>query len=43
VPANLFGNAWKYTPADGAIRVSAFETEGFVRTEVRDSGMGLPI
>jgi len=41
VLANLVGNAWKYTPADGAIRVTACETDGFVRTEVRDTGIGI--
>jgi len=40
---NLIGNAIKFTPEGGEIRLSAHEREGAVRVEVRDSGPGIPV
>jgi CheY-like chemotaxis protein/anti-sigma regulatory factor (Ser/Thr protein kinase) len=40
---NLLGNAIKFTPEGGRIRLSAQEAGGFVRVEVRDSGPGIPV
>lgn len=39
---NLMGNAIKFTPESGEIRLSAFLVDGSVRVEVRDSGPGIP-
>jgi signal transduction histidine kinase/PAS domain-containing protein len=41
VLSNLLGNAIKFTPAGGRIRVSAGAVAGGVRVEVADSGPGL--
>ena len=41
VLANLIHNAVKFTPAGGAVRVSAAAGEGVVRFAVRDDGAGL--
>jgi len=40
---NLIGNAIKFTPEKGEIRLSAHSLGGSVRLEVRDSGPGIPI
>jgi DNA-binding response OmpR family regulator len=40
---NLIGNAIKFTPEGGQIRLSADRREGLVRVEVRDSGPGIPV
>jgi signal transduction histidine kinase/DNA-binding response OmpR family regulator len=40
---NLIGNAIKFTPERGEIRLSAFSVEGRVRVEVRDTGPGIPV
>jgi signal transduction histidine kinase len=40
--ANLLDNAVKYTPAGGAVELSAEETGGRVRIHVRDTGPGIP-
>jgi CheY-like chemotaxis protein len=40
---NLIGNAIKFTPEGGEIRLSAHRLESVVRVEVRDSGPGIPI
>ncbi|HZC45103.1 MAG TPA: ATP-binding protein [Candidatus Acidoferrum sp.] len=42
VVSNLLGNALRYTPAGGTIKVSAVGTEGATRLEVTDSGPGIP-
>jgi len=38
---NLIANAHKYTPVDGRIVISAAATEGSLRIDVRDTGIGL--
>jgi signal transduction histidine kinase len=38
---NLLSNAYKYTPADGSIRLSAHMQEAFVRIAVCDNGVGM--
>jgi len=40
---NLIGNAIKFTPEGGEIRLSASPLDGAVRVEVRDSGPGIPL
>jgi signal transduction histidine kinase/DNA-binding response OmpR family regulator len=40
---NLVGNAIKFTPEGGEIRLSAHRLDGAVRVEVRDSGPGIPV
>ncbi|HKN14644.1 MAG TPA: ATP-binding protein [Candidatus Binatus sp.] len=42
VISNLLGNALRYTPAGGTIKVSALGTEQATRLEVTDSGPGIP-
>jgi len=39
---NLIGNAIKFTPERGNIRLLAYRVNGEVRVEVRDSGPGIP-
>jgi len=39
---NLIGNAIKFTPEGGDIRLLAHRLDGEVRVEVRDSGPGIP-
>ncbi|MGO9061351.1 MAG: ATP-binding protein [Candidatus Binataceae bacterium] len=41
VVSNLVGNALRYTPAGGTIRVSAQRSEDGVRLKVQDSGPGI--
>lgn len=41
VLTNLVSNAWKYTPEGGKITVRAFQTNGRVRVEVIDTGLGI--
>jgi PAS domain S-box-containing protein len=41
VATNLVSNAHKYTPAGGAITVSASVVDGMVATAVRDTGIGI--
>jgi signal transduction histidine kinase len=38
---NLIGNAFKFTPAGGVVRLSVAERDGKVRFEVSDSGPGI--
>jgi two-component system, NtrC family, sensor histidine kinase KinB len=42
VISNLLGNALRYTPEGGTIKVSALATEQAARLEVADSGPGIP-
>ena len=42
VMQNLFGNALKFTPADGWIRLGVEPQETRVRVTVRDNGQGVP-
>lgn len=42
VLGNLVGNAVKFTPAEGRIRVSAVREEDEVRVAVEDTGPGIP-
>lgn len=42
VAVNLIGNACKYTPRGGAVRVALRNGGGEVRVDVRDTGVGIP-
>jgi len=39
---NLIGNALKFTPAEGAVRVSVWSVDDGVRVSVADTGPGIP-
>ena len=39
---NLYGNAIKYTPTGGSVRLSYQEVNGLLKIEVADSGIGIP-
>jgi signal transduction histidine kinase len=39
---NLVSNAVKYTPADGTVSVKFSQAAGMIRTEISDSGIGIP-
>ena len=41
VLTNLVSNAWKYTPEGGKIIVCASQSNGFVRVEIIDNGLGI--
>jgi two-component system, OmpR family, phosphate regulon sensor histidine kinase PhoR len=43
VTANLIGNAIKYTPDNGRIRVSLHEDDGFLILQVSDNGIGISL
>ncbi len=40
---NLLGNALKFTPPGGAVRVDLRRADGFIEIEVEDNGPGIPI
>jgi signal transduction histidine kinase/CheY-like chemotaxis protein/CHASE3 domain sensor protein len=42
VIANLLSNAIKYSPAGGAVTITATPREGFARVTVSDAGLGIP-
>jgi signal transduction histidine kinase len=42
VITNLLSNAIKYTPEDGRVTVSLFESKEHVVVEISDSGIGIP-
>ncbi len=42
VVGNLLSNAIKYSPAGGAVAVTAITGDGFIRVCVRDTGVGIP-
>ena len=38
---NLVDNAIKYTPENGSVNIGAFELDGFIRIDVKDTGVGI--
>jgi signal transduction histidine kinase len=38
---NLIGNSLKFTPKGGHVRVSFIEKDGFIETEIKDTGSGI--
>jgi signal transduction histidine kinase/CheY-like chemotaxis protein len=42
VIANLLSNAIKYSPAGGAVMITATPSEGFARVCITDTGVGIP-
>ena len=42
IAANLIGNAVRYTPRGGAIRVALGASEGWLVLDVEDTGIGIP-
>ncbi|MBI5587772.1 MAG: PAS domain-containing sensor histidine kinase [Deltaproteobacteria bacterium] len=42
VVVNLLDNAIKYTPSGGKVSVSAFISDGWVKVDIRDTGIGIP-
>jgi two-component system, OmpR family, phosphate regulon sensor histidine kinase PhoR len=41
VLSNLLDNALKYTEGEGSVTVTALESDGYVRVDVRDTGSGI--
>lgn len=41
VLTNLLTNAWKYTPPNGKIKLTAHQDDNYIRLEVIDSGVGI--
>lgn len=41
VVLNLIYNAINYTPSDGKVTVSAFESSGYIKIQVIDNGIGI--
>lgn len=40
--ANIIANAFKYTPSGGNVLVKVSQSDGFVITEIKDTGIGIP-
>ena len=43
VLVNILDNSVKYTPEHGEITISAVDDNGFVKVEISDTGMGIPL
>jgi PAS domain S-box-containing protein len=41
VLSNLIANAWQYTPVGGTVTISVRPVDGFLQTDVRDTGIGI--
>jgi PAS domain S-box-containing protein len=41
VLSNLIANAWQYSPTGGTVTVSVHAVEGFLQTDVSDTGIGI--
>ncbi len=41
VLSNLLANAWQYSPEGGTVAVSVHHEDGFLRTDVSDTGIGI--
>ena len=41
VLSNLIANAWQYTPAGGTVTVSVEAVDGFLQTDISDTGIGI--
>jgi signal transduction histidine kinase len=41
VLSNLIANAWQYSPAGGTVTVSVHAVDGFLQTDVSDTGIGI--
>lgn len=42
IVSNLFGNALKYTPSSGTVRVTTFRDGGFCRLSIQNTGKPIP-
>ena len=40
--ANIIANAFKYTPSGGNVIIKVLQSDGFVITEIKDTGIGIP-
>lgn len=43
IMTNLLGNAYKFTPEKGSIAVSLLKINKYVKIDVRDTGIGIPL
>lgn len=41
--ANIIANAFKYTPSGGNVMIKVSQRDGFVITEIKDTGIGIPV
>jgi PAS domain S-box-containing protein len=41
VLSNLIANAWQYTPSGGTVTVSVKSVDGFLQTDITDTGIGI--